>query len=118
MNTTVFLAKEDAEKACNADQECKYIENEDCSGTEGYVICNSLKDNNKSCVLVKEGYYLKNVCTRNIPFNDIDVMNVLALFLEDKNGATSSQPIDKISLMMIQMLSGLIIVAVAQQCDG
>ena len=58
VNTTVFFVKEDAEKACDADSECKYIENEDCSGTEGYVICNSLKDNNKSCVLVKEGYYL------------------------------------------------------------
>ena len=118
LNTTVFLAKEDAEKACNNDTECKYIENEDCSGTEGYVICNSLKENNKSCVLMKEGYYLKNIYTRNIPFKDIDVINFLALFLEDKNGAASSQPTDKMSLMMIQMLSGLIIVAVAQQCDG
>ena len=49
------MAKEDAEKACNANTECKYIENEDCSGTEGYVICDSLKENSKSCVLVKQG---------------------------------------------------------------
>ena len=59
LNTTVFMAKEDAEKACNTDPKCKYIENEDCSGTEGYAICSSLKENSKSCVLVKQGYYLK-----------------------------------------------------------
>ena len=59
VNTTVFMAKEDAEKACNTDPKCKYIENEDCSGTEGYAICTSLKENSKSCVLVKQGYYLK-----------------------------------------------------------
>ena len=67
LNTTVFMAKEDAEKACNTDPKCKYIENEDCSGTEGYAICTSLKENSKSCVLVKQGYYLKILIFSNSP---------------------------------------------------
>ena len=51
-------AKEEAEEACNTNPECKYIENEDCSGTEGYELCTSIEEDSKSCVLVKEGHYL------------------------------------------------------------
>ena len=54
-----FNTKEEAEEACNTNPECKYIENEDCSGTEGYELCTSIEEDSKSCVLVKEGHYLK-----------------------------------------------------------
>ena len=54
-----FNTKEEAEEACNTNPECKYIENEDCSGTEGYELCTSIEEDSKSCVIVKEGHYLK-----------------------------------------------------------
>ena len=39
--------------ACDADQKCNYIENEDCSGTEGFELCISLEKDAKSCAFKK-----------------------------------------------------------------
>ena len=52
-NATRNSTYEDAIKACNKNPSCKYIENEDCAGTEGYSLCTSLIENSKSCVFEK-----------------------------------------------------------------
>ena len=46
---------EDAVADCNQNLFCNYIENEDCSGTEGYEICKDVEDDAKSCAFVKKG---------------------------------------------------------------
>ena len=43
----------DAVAACDVDPLCKYIQNEDCAGTEGFELCISLEKHHKSCALEK-----------------------------------------------------------------
>ena len=46
---------DDAVKHCNKNPSCRYIEIEDCSGTEGYQTCSSIKKDGKSCAVEKIG---------------------------------------------------------------
>ena len=50
-----FATYDEAVVACNKNSACKFIENEDCSGTEGYELCTSVTTDGKSCALEKTG---------------------------------------------------------------
>ena len=51
----VYRYFENAVTACNQNPICTYIENEDCSGTDGYEICNFLEPDGSSCAFEKKG---------------------------------------------------------------
>ena len=45
---------DDAVKACDQNPLCNYIENEDCSGDQGYQTCTNFKNDGKSCTFEKK----------------------------------------------------------------
>ena len=45
---------DDAVKACDQNPLCNYIENEDCSGQNGYQTCTDFKNDGKSCTFEKK----------------------------------------------------------------
>ena len=47
------ISYNDAIAACDANPLCNYIENEDCSGTEGFELCSSLEKDRKLCAFKK-----------------------------------------------------------------
>ena len=58
-----FSTYDDAVKACDKNPSCKYIENEDCSSTEGFQPCTSLVKDGKSCAFEKEGAMISKTTT-------------------------------------------------------
>ena len=52
-----YKTYKDAVKACNANLNCKFIENEDCSSTEGFELCSSIQKDGKSCAFERKGSY-------------------------------------------------------------
>ena len=55
-----FEREDDATNFCDKIPTCRYIENKNCLGVDGFQPCTSLQKSSKSCVLQRRGSRFKN----------------------------------------------------------